>query len=142
MGIFDFLKKQPEPTPETVVVPEEKPKKPRKPRVKKEKPVAVEKTAKQIATEKMEPWVDVVTVELDPKNIGQGSFEIDWNEYFVAKLIKVGYKGENDEQIIDQWFQDVCRNVVLETYEQEAADPEKRSHINRRDLGNGRTEVS
>jgi hypothetical protein len=57
-------------------------------------------------------------------------------------LIKSGYQGKTDADVVDNWFQDVCRNVVLETYEQEQADPEKRAVSNRRDLGNGRTEVS
>ena len=34
------------------------------------------------------------------------------------------------------------RNIALETFEQEMADPEKRERFNRKDLGNGRTEVS
>jgi hypothetical protein len=28
---------------------------------------------------------------------------------------------------VDQWFTSVCRNVVLETFEQEQADPENRN---------------
>lgn len=103
----------------------------------------LEKTAKQLATERGEPWVTVVQVELDPENIGNGAIELDWNEFFVAKLIRAGYKGKDDAQIVDQWFTDLCRNVVLETYEQyEANNPRPNSGVQKKDLGDGRTEVS
>lgn len=146
MGLINklFGKKQ-EPLPEDRGLPETtktpampKTKKPREPKAAKPK-----KTAKQLATEKGEPWVNILSVELDPENIGQGAFELDWNEFFVAKLVRAGYKGRDDQQIVDQWFQDVCRNVVLETYEQiEANNPRPPSGVQRRDLGDGRTEVS
>ena len=47
--------------------------------------------------------------------------------------------------IVDRWFQTVCRNIALEVYEQEIADPEKRDDvriIRQKDLGDGFTEVS
>ena len=107
------------------------------------KPKAPKKTAKEIATDSGEPWVNSVSVELDPDNIGNGAFELDWNEFFVAKLIRAGYKGKDDQQIVDQWFQDVCRNVVLETFEQyEANNPRPASGVQRKIIGDGRTEVS
>ena len=98
------------------------------------------KSEKDIATENKEPYVNIVSVEIDPSNPGQGAFELDWNEFFVTKLVRAGYEGKDDEQIVDQWFQDVCRNVVLETYEQYAANNPNR--VNKRDLGNGRVEIS
>ena len=101
------------------------------------------KTPKDIATEQGEPWVEILSMELNPEDPGQGAFELDWNDKFVANLVRAGYQGKTDQDIVDNWFQTVCRNVVLETYEQEQADPEKRSQRNnRKDLGNGRTEIS
>lgn len=126
-----------EPIVETPVV-EKKPRKPRKPR----EPKKVEKSAKDLATERGEPWVDIIGVELDPNNIGAGAFELDWNDKFVANLVRAGYKGKTDQQIVDQWFQDVCRNVVMENFEQEQADPEIRGQSNRRKLDDDRTEFS
>ena len=104
------------------------------------KAAASVKSTKDIATEAGEPWVNVLGIEVDPENPGAGAFELDWNDIFVARLLKSGYQGKTDADIIDNWFQDVCRHVVMETYQQEQADPEKRS--NRRDLGNGRIEIS
>ena len=110
---------------------------PKKEEPKKEEPV---KTAKELATAQGEPYVSVVSMDVDPDTLHQGSFELDWNEMFIKQLMMSGYRGETDEQIVDQWFQDVCRNVVLETWEQNQADPVNRTK--REDLGNGRTAVS
>lgn len=137
MGLFDKIFGNTNEVPPKPVV-ESKPKAEKKPRAEKPK-----KSAKALATEKGEPYVNIESVELDPDNIGNGAFELDWNEFFVAKLIRAGYKGKDDQQIVDQWFQDVCRNVVLETFEQyEANNPRPPTGIQRKDLGDGRSEVS
>ena len=99
------------------------------------------KTPKELATEAGEPWVEVIGIDIDKDNPGAGSFELDWNDKFVANLIRAGYQGKTDQDLVDNWFRSVCQNVVLENYEQEQADPDNRPS-NRRDLGNGRTEVS
>jgi hypothetical protein len=111
----------------------------KKPRAKKVK--EVENPAKVAANKAGEPWVQVLSIDVDKDDPGMGAFELDWNDIFVARLIKAGYQGKTDQDIVDNWFQTVCRNVVLETYQQEQADPSNRPS-NRRDLGNGRTEVS
>ena len=99
------------------------------------------KTPKDLATEAGEPYVEVISMDIDSKDPGQGSFELDWNDKFVANLVRAGYQGKTDQDIVDNWFRAVCRNVVMETYEQEQADPTNRTS-NRRDLGDGRTEIS
>lgn len=107
------------------------------------KPKKVTKTDKEIATEKGEPYVAILSMELSEGDIDQGAFELDWNEKFIANLVRAGYQGqpnEPDHEIVDRWFQNVCRNVVMETYEQFQADPEVR-FTRERDLGDGYTEV-
>jgi hypothetical protein len=126
MGLFDRFKKKP---------PEVKP----EPRAKK-----VEKTAKELATEQGEPYIAMLSMEVDPENLHQGSFELDWNEKFVANLVRAGYQmkpTDTDNDIVDRWFQAVCRNVVLETWEQEQAMNPNRV-VKSRDIGDGRSEVS
>jgi len=111
---------------------------------KKPKKTTSTKSAKELATERGEPYVNVIAVELDPENIGSGAFELDWNDKFLANLVRAGYQKQANEPehvIVDRWFQDVCRNVVLETYEQEQADPDIR-RVSKKNLGNGRTEIS
>ena len=102
-------------------------------------------TPRQIADAKGEPWVNIVSVELDPDNIGNGAFELDWNDKFITNLVRAGYTGKNDNEMVDRWFQEVCRNIVMETFEQwEANQPidARPRVIDKRDVGNGRTEVS
>lgn len=128
--MFDWLKKKPE-------VKEEKPKH----KVK-------AKSAKELATEAGEPYISIVSVELDKDDIGNGSFELDWNEVFVARLVKAGYmikKEDSDAEIVDRWFQSICRNILNENFEQwEANQPydSRPRRVDRNDLGNGRAEIS
>jgi hypothetical protein len=141
IDMFDYLKKkfkkeqeQPGQVP---------PKAPPTPRTKKAEPPA--KSEKELATEAGEPYVTILSMDVDPENIHAGSFELDWNEKFVANLIRAGYVGKTHEDIVDQWFQNVCRHVVMETWEQEQAmnpDPNSQRFTRSRDLGNGRTEIS
>jgi hypothetical protein len=103
------------------------------------------KTAKQIATEKGEPYIAVLSMDVDPENLHQGAFELDWNEIFVNRLIKAGYmikKEDTDSEIVDRWFQNVCRHVVMETWEQEQAINNSGIWVKTTDIGGGRSEVS
>lgn len=116
-----------------------KPKKPRKPKSEKAK------SPKDLATEKGESYIHIVSVELDEKNIGSGSFELDWNDLFIKELRAAGYPGKTDEDVVDNWFREVCKNVYNETWEQEQAQktpPDNVRYINRTFTSDGRTEVS
>ena len=83
-----------------------------------EKAVEAERLAKlnpkDAATEKKEPWVAVLDTKVNPDNVRNGFFELDWNEYFVLQLKEAGYKGDSEEAIVDAWFQELCRNVGAE----------------------------
>ena len=129
MGLLDrfIKKKKPEPKAES-------------------KPKKVEKTEKELATEKGNPYVSILSMEVDYDNIQNGAFELDWNDKFVANLVRAGYQmdpKDTDADIVDRWFTTVCRNVVLETYEQhEAMNPERDRVVKTRNIGDGRSEVS
>lgn len=117
------------------------------PKVRKPKAKAPELSAKEKATQAGEPYINILSLDIDPNDINSGAFDLDFNEIFVARLVKAGYmmsKDDKDTDIVDRWFQQVCRNVVLELYDQVQADPMNRDvrPIQSRDLGNGRTEVS
>ena len=112
-----------------------------------EKPKTSEKSEKDLYTERGEPWVQVLRIDVDPNNLHQGAFELDWNEIFVSRLVKAGYmmkKDDTDADIVDRWFQNVCRHVVMETWEQEQAIAKSFTgqYIRERDAGNGRKEIS
>lgn len=127
--------------------------KPKKQEVPKQEPPPVRKeinkkseakTDKEKANEAGDPYVAIVSFDLDPSNLHQGAFELDWNDKFVASLVRAGYQMKPDEAdsvIVDRWFQNVCRHVVLETWEQEQAMNPSR-YIQDKDIGNGRREVS
>lgn len=109
---------------------------------KKKEPV---KTEKELATEAGEPYVAVLRMDVDPANLHQGAFELDWNDIFVARLVKAGYMmkpTDTDADIVDRWFQNVCRHVVMETWEQEQAIKQSGIYVQSRDIGGGRSEVS
>lgn len=104
-----------------------------------------DKTEKQLATERGEPWVAILSMDIDPNNLHQGAFELDWNDKFIFNLIRAGYqlkKEDTDAEIVDRWFQNVCRHVVMETYEQEEAMKKSGIYVRTTDLGDGRSEVS
>jgi hypothetical protein len=136
MGIFDKLfGKKPAPAAETKSAAP-------KVRVLKQEP----KSEKELATAAGEPYVAILKMDIDPNNLHQGSFELDWNEIFVSRLVKAGYMikpNDLDVDIVDRWFQTVCRHVVMETWEQEQAIIKGAGqYVNTRDIGDGRTEVS
>ena len=112
----------------------------------KETPKPKKKSEKELATERGEPYVTILSMEIDPENLQSGAFELDWNEKFVANLVRAGYQmnsKDTDADIVDRWFTTVCRNVVMETYEQyEAMNPERDRVIKSRNIGDGRSEVS
>jgi len=111
---------------------------------------------KEKATRAGEPWVSILNVDINPEDINNGAFEMDWNDKFILNLIKAGYKekeDDTDETIVDRWFQQVCRNIALEVFEQDQADPYNRKDkdpitgadmrvVTSTDLGDGRSEVS
>ena len=94
---------------------------------------------KALATEKGEPWVAVLDTQVNPDNIRNGFFELDWNNEFIEQLIDAGYKGETPEQIVDAWF----RTIVIQMLEEEGQDTDRSmGHINVVPIDKGRSEVS
>jgi hypothetical protein len=96
--------------------------------------------SKTDATEKKETWVGVLNTHVNKDNIKNGFFELDWNEYFILQLKSAGYQGDTEEIIVDQWFQDLCRNIGNE----EGVDMDRRGsgYVNVNSLGNGKAEIS
>jgi len=85
-----------------------------------------------------EPWVKVLNMNVNPENPRNGFFELDWNKEFVNNLQQHGYKGDTEEQIVDKWFQTLCRTIGNEQGMDVAGSGYVQ--INRRD--DGKTEVS
>jgi hypothetical protein len=96
-------------------------------------------TPKELATEKKEPYIAVLETKVNKDNVRNGFFELDWNEYFVLQLTEAGYIGVTEEEIVDLWFQELCRNVGAES----GVEMERRGsgYVNRALRDDGRTEI-
>jgi hypothetical protein len=91
------------------------------------------------ATRKGEPWVAVLDTQVNPENIRNGFFELDWNNEFIERLLDAGYKGETNEEIVDAWF----RTIVTQMLAEEGVDTERgMGYINVTPMDDGRSEVS
>src|SRR6056300_129007 len=69
---------------------------------------------KEEATAKNEPWVAVLDTQLNPDNIKNGFFELDWNNQFIEELLDAGYSGESNEEIVDAWFKTIAVQILGE----------------------------
>ena len=99
---------------------------------------AVMAKEKEEATAKGEPWVGVLDTKVNPDNIRNGFFELDWNNEFVEKLMDAGYNGETAEEVVDGWFKTIARQIL----EDEGLDTDRNSgDINTSKLDNDKSEV-
>jgi len=99
-------------------------------------------TPKERATALDQPWVAVLDTKVNQDNPRNGFFELDWNERFIVQLKQAGYGFEADpeEEIVDRWFRDLCKDVANE----EGIDMTDRGSgfINVKKLTEGKSEVS
>lgn len=94
---------------------------------------------KAAATAKGEPWVAVLDTQVNPKNIRNGFFELDWNNEFIEQLLDAGYKGETNEEIVDKWF----RSIVIQMLEEDGQSIDRdMGYINVVPLDKDKSEVS
>jgi hypothetical protein len=72
---------------------------------------------KMVAQVLKKPWVEVKKMEVNPDDPKAGYMELDWNDEFVAMLQEKGYVGDSDESVVNKWFNDICRTVLLQELE-------------------------
>lgn len=93
------------------------------------------------ATARGEPYVAVLDTKVNPENVRNGFFELDWNAEFIVQLKQAGYgfDGDPEEEIVDRWFRELAANMLAEA----GQDPNRSSagFINVNRLGNGKAEV-
>ena len=85
-----------------------------------------------------EPIVKVLNLNVNPENPRNGFFELDWNDEFVNMLKQNGYEGQSEEEIVDRWFQTLCRTIGSE----QQVNIEGAGYININRTPDGKTEVS
>ena len=94
---------------------------------------------KEEAEKKKKPWVAVLDTQVNPDNIRNGFFELDWNNEFIEQLLDAGYKGESQEEIVDAWF----KTIIGQMLEEEGLDSTReRGFIKTDKLDDGKAEVS
>lgn len=106
----------------------------------KEKERLAKLSPKELATENNTPWVQVLETHVNKENVRHGFFELDWNDLFVLQLREAGYTGVSSEDIVDQWFSELCRNVGAdENIDMKGRDS---GYVNRALRDDGKTEIS
>ena len=100
---------------------------------------AILEKEKAQATKDKKPWVAVLDTQVNPDNIKNGFFELDWNNEFIEQLIDAGYQGEQPEHIVDQWF----RTIATQVLDEEGQEPNRgMGYINTSKAdNNGKAEV-
>jgi len=94
---------------------------------------------KEAATKAGDAWVAVLDTQINPENIRNGFFELDWNNEFIEQLLDAGYSGETQEEIVDTWF----KTIVLQMLDEEGLDNSREmGYINTSNIGKGKSEVS
>jgi hypothetical protein len=94
---------------------------------------------KQEATARNEPWVGVLDTQVNPDNIKNGFFELDWNNEFIEQLLDAGYSGETNEEIVNGWF----RTIAMQILEEEGLDTQREmGYINVKPIDKDKSEVS
>lgn len=97
------------------------------------------KAEKEAATKAGEPWVGVLDTQVNPDNIRNGFFELDWNNEFVEQLLDAGYSGENQEMIVDAWW----KTIVSQMLDEEGLDNTREAgFINTTPVDNDKSKVS
>ena len=85
-----------------------------------------------------EPIVKVLQVNVNPENPRNGFFELDWNDEFVNMLKQNGYAGASEEEIVDRWFQSLCKTIGSE----QGVDITGAGSVQINRRNDGKTEVS
>ena len=94
---------------------------------------------KKAATKAGKAWVAVIDTQVNPKDIKNGFFELDWNNEFIEQLLDAGYSGETNEQIVDAWF----RTIVTQMLQEEGQDTRRdMGYINVVPIDKGKSEIS
>jgi len=94
---------------------------------------------KEEATKAGKAWVAVLDTQVNPENIKNGFFELDWNNQFIEELLDAGYSGESAEAIVDSWF----KSIVVQMLEEDGESTDRdMGHIRIVPKGDGKSEVS
>lgn len=77
------------------------------------KDITEDEYEKEICTLDNKPYFKLLSGDYSAEESGNGqfSFELDWNDIFVQNLRNNGWEGYTDDQVVDNWFTDACRQM-------------------------------
>lgn len=79
---------------------------------------------KKVANVMEEPWIRVSSSSYDPEDGIDGfSFELDYNKFFVQYLKEHGYTGISDDEVVEEWFNDVSKSELATEIEADMSIP-------------------
>lgn len=58
-----------------------------------------------------EPYFSIISEKYDD---GKIEFELDWNDIFIKKLKDEGMVGYTEQQMVDQYFKEICKQIAEE----------------------------
>lgn len=96
------------------------------------------------ASIKGEPWFKIIGGE----HVNNGpnatmAFELDWNDEFVRDLEKQGWTAATDDQIVNLWFEEACRQMLLmEPLDEDIDEIQSTSRTRKNRSDDGRAEYS
>lgn len=99
------------------------------------------------ATAENKPYFRVIYGDYEQGRNGDGqmTFELDWNSKFVESLSEAGWEGYTEDQIVNNWFEDSCRQMFTDETPSEDGHSFVQSsskRIKKTDLGEGRQSIS
>ena len=110
-----------------------------KPKTVEEERRAVLQREKEDATRAGKAWVGVLDTQVNPDNIKNGFFELDWNNQFIEELLDAGYSGETNEEIVNGWF----KTIAMQILEEDGLDTQREmGYINVKPIDKDKSEVS
>ena len=100
---------------------------------------AILQREKEDATRAGKAWVGVLDTQVNPDNIKNGFFELDWNNKFIEELLDAGYSGETNEDIVNGWF----KTIAMQILEEDGLDKDREiGYINVKPIDKDKSEVS
>lgn len=73
--------------------------------------ISLEEFTKKKYTLDNEPYFSVIS---EKYHEGKIEFILDWNEVFIQKLKEEGMVGYTDQQMVDEYFKDICKQIAEE----------------------------
>lgn len=73
---------------------------------------------KELHTLEGKPFIELIEGKYSKDEYGSGrlSFEFEWNQLFILELKKNGYAGMDPDEIVNNWFVDVCYQIADSEY--------------------------